>query len=181
MLQLRCTFCQTMFAISRDETLAALEHMDEEKLKFYDAHCPKCRRANRVERFKMEFSYPGWRNEIKNMAKAAETAPQPMPSAPAPAEPEEAARKRHAHKPAEQVAPKPVVKKTAAPAPKAKMDAAKPTPKVAKKPVAKPASKKPAAKQVVKKPAIKPVAKKPAAKPAGPTKGKKTGGGTKKK
>jgi hypothetical protein len=70
-MQLRCTYCQTMFSISREETLAGLEHMDEEHLKYYDAHCPKCRRANRVERFKLEFSYPGWREAIKEMAKAA--------------------------------------------------------------------------------------------------------------
>ena len=28
-MQLRCTFCQTMFALSREEMLAALEHMEE--------------------------------------------------------------------------------------------------------------------------------------------------------
>jgi lysozyme family protein len=60
-----------MFAISREETLAALEHMAENNLKYYDAHCPKCRRANRVERFKLEFSYPGWRETIEAMAKEA--------------------------------------------------------------------------------------------------------------
>jgi hypothetical protein len=70
-MQLRCTYCQTMFAIGRDEKLAALEHMDENNQKYYDAHCPKCRRANRVERFKLEFSYPGWREAIKAMAKEA--------------------------------------------------------------------------------------------------------------
>jgi hypothetical protein len=68
-MQIRCTYCQTMFAISREEKLAALEHMDEEKLKYYDAHCPKCRRANRVERFKLEVSYPTWRADLKAMAK----------------------------------------------------------------------------------------------------------------
>ena len=30
-MQLRCTYCQTMFAISRDEMLAGLEHMATHK------------------------------------------------------------------------------------------------------------------------------------------------------
>ena len=28
-MQLRCTYCQTMFAISRENMLADLEHMEE--------------------------------------------------------------------------------------------------------------------------------------------------------
>jgi hypothetical protein len=63
-----------MFAISRDETLAAIEHMAENNLKYFDAHCPNCRRANRVERFKLESSYPGWQAAIKTMTKAADKA-----------------------------------------------------------------------------------------------------------
>ena len=73
-MQLRCSYCQTMFAISRDETLAAIEHMVENNLKYYDAHCPNCRRANRVERFKLETSYPGWQAAIKTMTKEADKA-----------------------------------------------------------------------------------------------------------
>ena len=68
-MQLRCTYCQTMFAISRDEMLAALEHMDENKLVYYEAHCPNCRRGNRVERVRMERFFPDWKNAIKAMAK----------------------------------------------------------------------------------------------------------------
>ena len=68
-MQLRCTYCQTMFAISREDMLAALEHMDENQLIFYDAHCPKCRRANRVERARMERFFPDWKNAIKTMSK----------------------------------------------------------------------------------------------------------------
>jgi hypothetical protein len=70
-MQLRCTYCQTMFAISREDMLAALEHMEENKLIFYDAHCPKCRRANRVERARMERFFPDWKKAIKTMEKAA--------------------------------------------------------------------------------------------------------------
>ncbi|MFH1524689.1 MAG: hypothetical protein ABIF04_06965 [Chloroflexota bacterium] len=68
-MQLRCTYCQTMFAISRDEMLAGLEHMEENKLAYHDAHCPKCRRANRVEQARMERFFPDWKKAIKTMAK----------------------------------------------------------------------------------------------------------------
>ena len=68
-MQLRCTYCQNMFAISRDEMLAALEHMEEQKQVYYDAHCPNCRRANRVERARMERFFPDWKKAIKTMEK----------------------------------------------------------------------------------------------------------------
>ena len=75
---LRCTYCQTMFSISQDEMLAGLEHMEEQKQAYYAAHCPKCRRANRVERSRMERFFPEWKKAIRTMAKesaqaAAET------------------------------------------------------------------------------------------------------------
>ena len=73
-MQLRCTYCQTMFAISREEMLAGLEHMEENKLAYYDAHCPKCRRANRVERARMERFFPDWKKAIKTMTNAADQA-----------------------------------------------------------------------------------------------------------
>jgi hypothetical protein len=75
-MQLRCTYCQTMFAISREEMLAALEHMEENNLTYYEAHCPKCRRGNRVERLRMERFFPDWKNAIKVMSKeSAKTLP----------------------------------------------------------------------------------------------------------
>ena len=70
-MQLRCTYCQTMFAISREDMLAALEHMEEFKRIYYDAHCPKCRRANRVERARMERFFPDWKKAIKTMEKVS--------------------------------------------------------------------------------------------------------------
>jgi hypothetical protein len=73
-MQLRCTYCQTMFAISREDMLAALEHMEEHKQVYYDAHCPKCRRANRVERARMERFFPDWKNAIKAMEKESKAA-----------------------------------------------------------------------------------------------------------
>ena len=70
-MQLRCTYCQTMFNITQDEMLAGLEHMEEQKQSYYDAHCPKCRRANRVERARMERFFPDWKKTLKSMAKAS--------------------------------------------------------------------------------------------------------------
>jgi hypothetical protein len=81
-MQLRCTYCQTMFALSREEMLAALEHMEENKQVYYEAHCPKCRRGNRVERSRMERFFPEWKNAIKTMAKESakvETAVEKQP------------------------------------------------------------------------------------------------------
>ena len=86
-MQLRCTYCQNMFSISQDEMLAGLEHMEEEKQAYYDAHCPKCRRANRVEKARMERFYPDWKKAIKTMAREsaqAETVTEkPVAAAPA--------------------------------------------------------------------------------------------------
>jgi hypothetical protein len=58
-----------MFNITQDEMLAGLEHMEEQKQSYYDAHCPKCRRANRVERARMERFFPDWKKTLKTMAK----------------------------------------------------------------------------------------------------------------
>ena len=70
-MNLRCMYCQTMFALSREEMVAALQTMDAEDLTHYDAHCPKCRRANRVERKKLELANPNWQATLKEMAKEA--------------------------------------------------------------------------------------------------------------
>lgn len=67
-MNLRCMYCQTLFAISREDMLIALQTMDREALTHYDAHCPKCRRANRIERKKLELANPNWQETLKNMA-----------------------------------------------------------------------------------------------------------------
>jgi predicted nucleic acid-binding Zn-ribbon protein len=83
-MQIRCTYCQTMFAISREDMLAGLEHMEENKQVYHAFHCPKCRRANRVERARMERFFPDWKKAIKTMEKESsqtETAAKiPAPS-----------------------------------------------------------------------------------------------------
>src|SRR5512136_498343 len=77
-MQIRCTYCQTMFPISRDEMLAALQHMDQHNQKYYDAHCPKCRRANRVEGWRIQFLIPDWRNAIKAIEQQAASEVKPV-------------------------------------------------------------------------------------------------------
>jgi phage FluMu protein Com len=114
-MQLRCTYCQTMFAISREDMLAALEHMEENKQVYYDAHCPKCRRANRVERARMERFFPDWKKAIKVMEKestAAESAEAVKPAATpkAAAQPEKKPASKPKRKPAAASAKQPAAK-----------------------------------------------------------------------
>ena len=71
-MNLRCMYCQTMFGVSREVMLIGLQTMEAEKLDHYDIHCPKCRRANRVERRKLELANPNWQENLKKMAKEAE-------------------------------------------------------------------------------------------------------------
>jgi phage FluMu protein Com len=158
-MNLRCTYCQTPFTVSRLEKLAAIQRIQAENLHHFDVFCPRCRRANSVSRQRLEIFTPGWQEGLKTLeAEAAqiekgrkEPAPAPLETKPAPAR-VEATRNRHASKPT-----------VAAPAPAASKPAAPSSPKG--KPVAKPGpTSKPAAKKSVAKakPAAK--AKKPVAK-----------------
>jgi phage FluMu protein Com len=70
-MNLRCMYCQTMFGVSREVMLIGLQTMEAEKLTHYDVYCPKCRRANRVERRKLELANPNWQESLKQMAKEA--------------------------------------------------------------------------------------------------------------
>ena len=70
-MNLRCMYCQTMFGISRENMLIGLRTMEAENLSHYEFHCPKCRRANRVERKKLEMANPNWQESLKEMAKEA--------------------------------------------------------------------------------------------------------------
>jgi len=160
-MNLRCIYCQTPFTISRAEMLGAIVTMNERNQSHYDAHCPRCRRANSISRQRVELFYPNWKEDAakQKAAIAAEPPPAPKEQAPAsaflPTEPLPKA-KVVAEKKAVVAASSPKGKKPAATKPAAKPAATK---TVEKKPVAKkPATKTPAAK--------KPAATKPAAKPA---------------
>lgn len=69
MLQLRCTYCQTPFFLRREEALVALQEMSTGDLNHFDAHCPRCRRANQIPRNRLERAYPGWRVALDEMEK----------------------------------------------------------------------------------------------------------------
>ena len=67
-MNIRCFYCQTPFTIGRAELLAALQHMTAENLHHYDAHCPRCRRANSVARQRMEMFFPNWQQVAQEQA-----------------------------------------------------------------------------------------------------------------
>ena len=134
MLNIRCAFCQTPYTLSRVTMLDALQEVDSQNLTHYDAHCPRCRRATRIPRQRLEMAMPNWRNELKEFE--AEMKEHPQQEAPLPT-PESAAATAAAE-------PEP---KAAKEKPAAKAKSEKPTPK-AKAPAAKSATtKKPATKK----------------------------------
>jgi hypothetical protein len=109
-MNIRCAFCQTPYTLSRVAMLDALQEVDSKKLSHYDAHCPRCRRATRIPRQKLEMAMPNWREELKKFEKDMKEHPQqeaPLPDA-------ESA---------------PVAEAAAAPEPAAKKGATKPKPK----------------------------------------------------
>lgn len=159
-MNLRCIYCQTPFTLGRLEMLTAIVSMNEKNQNHYDAHCPRCRRANSISRQRMELFFPNWQAAAKELASAPiETPPPPAPKAEIPSiaslktEPLPKAAKGTAKKqPAEK---KPAAKKTAektgaAPA-KAKKPAAPKAP-AAKKPASTP---KATSAEKAKKPASK--------------------------
>jgi phage FluMu protein Com len=127
-MNLRCSYCQTMFALGRETMLTALEQMEAEGLHHYDAHCPKCRRANSMSRDRLEKAYPGWREALKEMQKQAAKAEKEQAAA-VEEKPAKAAAKPVAAKaksPAKsEAAKKPAAAAKASPAPKTE----KPSPK----------------------------------------------------
>ncbi len=53
-MQIRCTYCGTPFALGKQSLEAALEKVIAEDLKYYEARCPHCRKANRISREQLE-------------------------------------------------------------------------------------------------------------------------------
>jgi hypothetical protein len=60
-----------MFALSREEALSALHALEVESLQHYDARCPRCKKANRVAKDRLEKAYPNWQEEYEAMMKEA--------------------------------------------------------------------------------------------------------------
>jgi hypothetical protein len=115
-MNIRCSFCQTPYTLSRVAMLDALQEVDSKNLTHYDAHCPRCRRATQIPRQKLEMAMPNWRDELKQFEKEMKQHPQqeaPLPKTEeetaAPAEPEPAPAK----KTKSETAPAPAKKTTA--------------------------------------------------------------------
>lgn len=108
-MNLRCGFCQTPYALSRTEMLAALQHLENENLTHYDAQCPRCRRSTPILRRRLELALPNWKEELKQ----AVAQPAPEPIQPAQAKPKleneevKAAHKKPSARPASQTQTKP--------------------------------------------------------------------------
>ena len=141
-MNIRCSFCQTPYTLSRVAMLDALQEVEANKLTHYDAHCPRCRRATPIPRQKLEMFMPNWRDELKKFE--VEMKEHPQHEAPLP-KPEGAPVAETAP------APKPEEKPAANAKPAATSEvkpAAKPKATVAKAaPAKKSATKKPAAKK----------------------------------
>lgn len=119
-MNIRCAFCQTPYTLSRVTMLDALQEVDSKNLSHYDAHCPRCRRATRVPRQRLEMAMPNWREELKQFE--AEMKKNPQQEAPVSApEPVAAA-------PVAEAGPKPEPKTAKAKQPAAKQSPAKEKP-----------------------------------------------------
>ena len=68
-MNIRCSFCQTPYTLSRVAMLDALQEVDAGNLTHYDAHCPRCRRATQIPRQRLEMDMPNWREELKQFGK----------------------------------------------------------------------------------------------------------------
>ena len=76
-MNIRCSFCQTPYTLSRVALLDALQEVDSKNLTHYDAHCPRCRRATPIPRQKLEMAMPNWREELKQFEQEMKEHPQP--------------------------------------------------------------------------------------------------------
>ena len=108
-MNIRCSFCQTPYTLSRVQMLDALQEVDSHNLTHYDAHCPRCRRATQIPRQKLEMAMPNWRDELKQFE--TEMKENPQQEAPLPqAEPVQAAEAESKPEPKAAKEKKPVAK-----------------------------------------------------------------------
>lgn len=75
-MNIKCSFCQTPYTLSRVEMIDALQEMDAQKLNHYDAHCPRCKRATPIQRARLEMMMPKWREELKKLEVELKENPQ---------------------------------------------------------------------------------------------------------
>ncbi len=59
-MQIRCYSCHTPFALNKDAVHAALDSISEQDQNHFNAHCPRCRKANRISRQQLQRAAPDW-------------------------------------------------------------------------------------------------------------------------
>ncbi len=62
-MQIRCAYCGTPFALGKPFIHAALEKVEAGHLKYYEARCPRCRKANRISREQLLHAAPDWKKQ----------------------------------------------------------------------------------------------------------------------
>ena len=119
-MNIRCSFCQTPYTLSRVAMLEALQEVASGNLTHCDAHCPRCRRATRIPRQKLEMAMPNWKEELKQFEKEMKAHPQ-----------QEAPLPRAETTPIEETAPEPAVEKKSSSKPKPSAKPAESKPRAA--------------------------------------------------
>jgi len=59
-MQTRCRHCNRPYALKQEEVFAALESIEAEDLKHYNAYCPHCGKANRLSKKELQRAAPTW-------------------------------------------------------------------------------------------------------------------------
>lgn len=71
-MQIRCQQCRKPFALSKEAVHQALDAIVEQELHHFNAHCPHCRRINRVSRADLLRAAPGWVKKEPTPAESSE-------------------------------------------------------------------------------------------------------------
>lgn len=137
---IRCAHCFTPFTLTPETIQLALDQIEDNDWKHYNAYCPRCGKPNVVGKDQLMRFAPDWAAE--NAPKPISTPPAPKPAAvsvpsrPAPAAAKASAKPKAAARPKASATKKKAKPKKAAPAKK------KPAAKKAAKPKAKSGTKK---------------------------------------
>lgn len=62
-MQIKCTHCGIPFSLSKEVVISALETIQTENLKHFDARCPQCRKVNQISQERLLKAAPDWRKE----------------------------------------------------------------------------------------------------------------------
>ena len=59
-MQVRCYSCHTPFSLNKEAVFNALDIITADNHNHFNAHCPRCRKANRISREQLLRAAPGW-------------------------------------------------------------------------------------------------------------------------